>query len=93
MALLEKLHNIKHPDHPLEVIAAIMMTSATFALISTIPWAVPKRVGKFFEVPQEAITETDQQRSERKWIVKKLGETNYGNLDMCLVMMWERIIP
>ena len=89
MALLEKLHKIKHPDHPTGWMAGMIMTPAAFLLMSTRIWALPKEAGEFFEVLQSAITDTDQQTEERKWIAKKLKETNYDNLDTCLVAMCE----
>lgn len=67
------------------VAAGMMMTLTAFALVCTIPWAVPNQVVEFFEVPQSAITDTDQWTAEHRWVAKKRGETNYDNVDTCLV--------
>ena len=51
MALLKKVHKIKHPDHPTEGMEGMMMIPAAFALVSTTVWAVPEEVREFFEIP------------------------------------------
>ena len=50
------------------------------------------RVGEVFHVTQWAVSDTNQQTEECKWTAKKEQETNYNNLDMCRVTMWEQII-
>ena len=64
--LLPKLRTIKHPNHPTEGMTGMMMTPATFVLVSTMLWQLPERVGEVFSVPRWAIPDTDQQTEERK---------------------------
>ena len=69
------------------------MKPKAFAHISNTLWAIPDQVGKFSVVSRSAITDTDQQTKERKWIAKKTRENNNNNLDTFLVMVWTHVIP
>ena len=90
--LSECLGKISHPKHPNEGFAGYMMTSAAFALYSTTPWAEPKDVGEYFEIPVLAITETEQKTEERKWKAEKDLRDNFETVRTALRLLFERII-
>ena len=69
--LLPLLRTIKHPDHPEESMAGIMMETAAYAIVSAQPWVEPDRVGEVFTIPSWCLRETDQRMEERKWTAKK----------------------
>ena len=68
--LLPLLHKIKHPDHPVEGIAEMMMEVDAYALVSAMQWLVTDCVGEVFMIPHLCINETDQRTEERKWTGK-----------------------
>ena len=68
------------------------MEATAYAFVSVRLWLVPDRSGEVFTIPRWCITEIDQRTEEYKWTAKKEQETNYDNLDTCLVRIRERII-
>ena len=62
--LVTQLHNIKHPNHPCQGMAGGMISPEAFVLVPTIPWESLERMGEFFAVLRDAITDTYQRTAE-----------------------------
>ena len=69
-----------------------MLSSAVYALLSTAAWRYPVNVGKFFVIPDTAITDTEQKTHERMWRARKKLQDNFNNFQMALKTMFKRII-
>ena len=70
-----------------------MIIPEAFLLVSTTLWETPNRMREFFVVPITAITDTDQRTAKRQWITMKTRETNDNNVNTCLVIKFEHVIP
>jgi hypothetical protein len=66
------------------------MKEQAYALLSTLPWTNPEDVRKFFAVPTDAITNTDQKSREQEWTYKKEMQDTLLNVETCLRTLFER---
>ena len=88
--LAECLQQLTHPEHITYGWAGYIMKEQAYALLSTLPWTDPKDVGKFFAVPTDAITDTDQKSREREWTYEKEMRDTLLNIETCLRTLFER---
>ena len=69
-----------------------MMPEAAYVLFSTAAWRDPVVIGKFFVVPDTAITETKQKTHGQMWHASKDLRDNFKNVQTELKTIFERII-
>ena len=58
--IYDALRKLDHPNHPADGWSGYLMTREEYSLQSAIAWQDPEDVGKYFTMPNTAITTCDQ---------------------------------
>ena len=90
--IFDALRKLDHPDHPTDGWSGYLMTREEFALRSASTWQDPEDVGKYFTMPNEAITTGDQSAAKGKWKYKNDLHTSHEVIKMALKATFERVI-
>ena len=90
--IYDALRKLDHPDHPTDGWSGYLMTREEFALRSASTWQDPKDVGKYFTMPNTAITTGDQSAAKGKWKYKNELHTSHETIKMALNATFERVI-
>jgi len=69
-----------------------MLATEEFALRSILPWTPPEDVGRYFVMPNTAITSGDQEQAKGEYKYKRDLLDSYETINMALKTMFERVI-
>ena len=92
MALITGLQKLEHPNHPRKGYGQYLHTSSEQGLIFNILFSLPKIMGEYFVVPDDAFTDTRQKISQSQWEAEKTLDKLFDTVCTTFTQNFERII-